>query len=46
MPKRTLAQKIETALQCHACGNVSYSIVGEDGIREKAKGQFYSEQNK
>lgn len=46
MPNRTLAQKIETALQCHACDSVSYSIGGEDGVREKDKGQVYSEQNK
>lgn len=46
MSKRTLAQKIETTLQCHACVSGCYSPVGEDGVREKNKGQFYSEQNK
>lgn len=46
MPKRTLAQKTETTLQCHACVSGCYSPVGEDGVREENKGQVYSKQNK
>lgn len=46
MPKRTLTQKIETAVQCHAYVSVYYSGVGENEMREEDKGQFYSEPNK
>lgn len=46
MSKRTLAQKAETTLQCHAGVSGCYSPGGEDGVREKNKGQFYSEKNK
>lgn len=41
MPKRTLTQKIETAVQCHAYASVYYSGVGENEMREEDKGQFY-----
>lgn len=43
MPQRALAQKIETTLQCHACVSLHYSLVGENGMREKNTGQFFSE---
>lgn len=46
MPKRKLAQKIETTWQCHACVSVCYSPVVENGMREENKGQFFSEENK
>lgn len=46
MPKTTLAQKMETALQYHACGGVYYSLVAENGMRKEDKGQFDREQNK
>lgn len=41
MPKRKLAQKIETTWQCHACVSVYYSPVVENGMREENKGQFF-----
>lgn len=46
MPKRTLTQKIETAVQCHARASVHYFLVRENGTREEDKGQFYSEPDK
>lgn len=46
MSKTTLAQKMETALQCHACGGVYYSLVAENGMRKEDKGPFDREQNK
>lgn len=46
MPKRTLAQKMETAAQCQACASVCCSLVGENGMRGEDQGQSYSEQNK
>lgn len=46
MPKRTLTQKIKTAMQCHAYASVYYSGVGEDEMRQEDKGEFYSKPNK